>query len=42
MNIPRMLGIALQAVVLGTLLFLAIVKMTALSSNLHLFQYEGF
>lgn len=42
MNIPRALGIALQASVLGTLLFLAIVKMTSLAANLHLFQYEGF
>lgn len=42
MNIARFLGIAVQSLVLGALLFVAIVKLTALASHLHLFQYEGF
>lgn len=42
MSIPRALGIAFQAAVLGALLFLAIVKLTALAADLRLFQYEGF
>ncbi len=42
MNIPRALGILTQAVVLGALLFLAVVKLTALAGGLRFFQYEGF
>lgn len=35
-------GMALQAIVLGTLLFLAIVKLTAYGADLQVFQYQGF
>lgn len=42
MNIWRLLGIACQALVLGTLLFLALAKLIALTSGARVFQYQGF
>ncbi len=42
MKLARVTGIVLQAVVLGTLLFLAIVKLTAHGADMQVFQYQGF
>ena len=42
MNRFRLAGMVVQAIVLGSLLFLAIVKMVALQSNARIFQYQGF
>lgn len=42
MKFSRFLGIVLQAAVLGALLFLAIVKLSAQSAGLRVFQYQGF
>ncbi len=39
---PRLVGILLQAIVLGTLLFLAVVKLTAHGADTQVFQYQGF
>ncbi|MGE5608459.1 MAG: hypothetical protein ACM359_04340 [Bacillota bacterium] len=38
----RMAGMLFQAVVLGALLFLAVMKLIALGSNARVFQYQGF
>ena len=38
----RVLGICVQAVVLGTLLFFALVHLIGLSSGARIFQYQGF
>jgi hypothetical protein len=42
MNVWRVFGIACQAVLLGSLLFLAVAKLIAMSSGARVFQYEGF
>ncbi|MGA2500904.1 MAG: hypothetical protein ABSH20_24465 [Tepidisphaeraceae bacterium] len=42
MSFARFAGIVVQAVALGTLLFLAIVKLTAYDAGLRVFQYQGF
>jgi len=42
MTISRFIGILLQAAVLGTLLFVAIVKLTAHDADMRIFQYQGF
>jgi hypothetical protein len=42
MNLWRILGIACQAILLGSLLFLAVAKLIAMSSGARVFQYEGF
>ena len=42
MSYARMLGMIFQAAVLGSLLFLAIMKMLALDANARVFQYQGF
>jgi len=42
MSWPRMLGIAIQSLFLGTLLFLAVMKLIALRSGAQVFHYEGF
>ena len=42
MNAWRILGIACQAVLLGSLLFLAVAKLIAMSSGARVFEYEGF
>jgi hypothetical protein len=38
----RALGIALQALVLGVLLFFAIVALIGLNTGARIFQYQGF
>ena len=38
----RRLGIGLQAVVLGTLLFLALLGLAALTTGATVFRYQGF
>jgi len=42
MNIWRFLGEALQAIVLGSLLFLAVLELIALSTGSRVFLYQGF
>jgi hypothetical protein len=42
MSIWRLIGITCQAVVLGSLLFLAILKLIAMSTGARVFLYEGF
>jgi len=42
MSWPRFLGIMLQAIVLGTMLFLAIIKVIATQSGARVFHYQGF
>ena len=42
MNIYRLLGIVCQSVVLGTLLFIALMKLIALSTGTRVFLYQGF
>jgi len=42
MSWPRMLGIAVQSLFLGMLLFLAIMKLIAVRSGTQVFHYEGF
>jgi hypothetical protein len=39
---PRLLGIALQALVLGTLLFLALVNLIAMGEGARIFRYQNF
>ena len=41
-NCTRWLGIGIQALTLGTLLFFAILKLLALTTGARVFQYEGF
>lgn len=38
----HILGIAIQATVVGTLLFLAIFRFAGLVGGAHMFQYENF
>lgn len=38
----RWAGIAVQAAVLGTLLFLALAKLVQLATGANVFQYQGF
>ena len=42
MSWPRLLGIALQALILGTLLSLALVNLVVASSGARIFRYENF
>ncbi len=42
MNIWRITGIIIQAAVLGTALFLAILKLVAISTGSRVFLYQGF
>jgi hypothetical protein len=42
MSWPRILGITVRSLLLGTLLFLAIMKLIALRSGAQVFHYEGF
>jgi len=42
MTFPRILGIICQALILGTLLFLALIKLSAIVTGAHIFQYQGF
>jgi len=42
MTLPRLVGIALQAFVLGTLLFVAVVRLVALHTDARLFRYQAF
>lgn len=42
MSWSRILGILLQAVVLGVLLLLAIGKLVALETGARIFQYQAF
>jgi len=42
MTLPRVMGIVFQAVVLGSLLFLAIGKLVALGTASRVFVYQGF
>ena len=42
MTKARLLGIAVQALCLGTLLFLAVCKMVSLESGARVFRYQGF
>jgi hypothetical protein len=38
----RWVGVAIKAVALGTLLFLALAKLVQLSTGAKVFQYQGF
>ena len=38
----RSTGIALQAMVLGIFLFLALIRLIAMASGARVFQYQGF
>lgn len=38
----RWIGICLQAIVLGTMLFLAVVQLAALTTGARIFRYQGF
>jgi hypothetical protein len=42
MGFPRLLGITLQALVLGTLLFLAVARLVGLESGARIFRYQAF
>lgn len=42
MSAARWLGVALQALVLGLLLFLAIGELIALENDARVFLYEGY
>ena len=42
MNLWRILGVVCQSLVLGSLLFLALVSLVALSTGARVFQYQGF
>ena len=42
MSLWRLLGITIQAAVLGTALFLAILKLVAISTGSRVFLYQGF
>lgn len=42
MNWPRIFGLTLQAIVVGTLLFLAVIKLIATQSGAQVFHYQGF
>ncbi len=42
MRWARLAGRILQALVLGVLLFLAILKLLAIHSNARVFHYQGF
>ena len=41
-RIPRLLGLCAQSLVLGTLLFVAIVKLLSVSTGARVFFYQGF
>lgn len=41
-TVARLAGVALQAMVLGSLLFLAVVEMAALTTGARIFRYQGF
>ncbi len=42
MSLPRLFGIVLQALVLGTLLFFAIGSLVALAADARIFRYQAF
>ena len=42
MRFAKWAGIVVQAIVLGGLLFLAVMKMIAIQSGARVFQYQGF
>lgn len=42
MRLSRMLGIVIQAVVLGTLLFLAVGQLVGLEAGARIFRYQAF
>ena len=42
MRSARICGIVLQAIVLGTLLFLALSRLVALESGARIFRYQAF
>ena len=42
MSTWRLAGIVVRAVVLGTLLFVALAKLVQLSTSAQVFQYQGF
>jgi hypothetical protein len=41
-RLARLAGIALQAAVLGYLLFIAVMRMVAVDSGATVFRYQGF
>jgi len=42
MKFCRWMGIIIQAIVIGTLLFVAVVKLTSAHTDARIFQYQGF
>lgn len=42
MSWPRAAGVALQALILGSLLFLALVNLIAMSEGARIFRYQNF
>ena len=42
MRLPRLLGIALQAIVLGVFLFLAVAKLVGMETGARIFRYQAF
>ena len=42
MKLPRLLGIAFQALVLGVLLFLAVGRLVGLETGARIFRYQAF
>ncbi len=41
-QIGRIIGVALQALILGTLLFVALVRLIGVAGGARVFQYQGF
>jgi len=41
-NLPRALGVLLQALILGSLLFFALVNLLATSGGARIFRYQNF
>ncbi len=42
MSLGRWIGVVLQAVVLGLLLFIALVRLAGMVGGARVFQYQGF
>ena len=42
MRLPRLLGIVLQALVLGVFLFLAVGRLVGLEAGARIFRYQAF
>ena len=42
MKLARVLGVVVQAIVLGTLLFMAVAMLLNSSGAVRIFQYQGF